>query len=103
MLVYKCPGNHQCQGGTFSYKKIDETGDSLKDAIADGWFPTLPEAIAGVLSTIEDPEKLEEIPSDDAMPTRQEMEIKAKELGVSFRSDIGDAKLLERIEEALKE
>jgi hypothetical protein len=41
-------------------------------------------------------------PQDDAAPTREEMEIKADELGIWYDGRTSDKKLLERITEALK-
>lgn len=45
-LVYKTPGSHDYKGGTFEYKGVD-TEAELVHFIADGWFLSLPEAIAG--------------------------------------------------------
>lgn len=42
------------------------------------------------------------IPEDDAPVTRAELEEKATELGIKFDGRTTDAKLAERIEEALK-
>lgn len=39
--------------------------------------------------------------ADDAAPTRAELEQKARELGVSFSHFLGDAKLAQRINEAI--
>jgi len=44
-----------------------------------------------------------EVPSDDAPPTREELEAKALELGVPFDGRTSDARLLKRIENALSE
>jgi hypothetical protein len=41
-------------------------------------------------------------PQDYAAPTREEMEIKADELGIWYDGRTSDKKLLERITEALK-
>ena len=40
-------------------------------------------------------------PGDDAAPTRSEMEIKARELGIKFDGRTGDKSLLAKIEAAL--
>lgn len=89
-MVYRHPGKHKIHGSTFDYKIVDAEAEELDDALSDGWYRTTTEALEGV-------------PSDDEKPTREELELKAKELGLSFPSNIGDAKLLARIEEALAE
>ncbi len=43
-----------------------------------------------------------EVPSDSAPVTRAELEQKARELGIKFDGRSTDAKLLQRIEQALK-
>ena len=44
-----------------------------------------------------------EIPDDNAPPTRAELEQQAVKLGVRFRASTSDQRLLERINEAMKE
>ena len=89
-MVYRHPGKHKIHGSTFDYKIVDAETEELDDALSDGWFRTTLEALEGV-------------PSDDEKPTREELELKAKELGIGYRSDISDKKLLARIEEVLAE
>lgn len=95
-MVYKHPGKHKIHGNRFDFKIVEadpeeENGDSELDAaLADGWFKTTPEALEGV-------------PSDGEMPTRAELEEKANELGISYPSNIKDATLLAKINEALEE
>ena len=95
-LVYRCPGTNQRPGGTYSYRQI-ANDDELADALADGWFATLPEAIIGK------PAAIEEDASDNAPPTREEMEAKATELGVRFDGRTSDKALRDRIAAALEE
>lgn len=90
-LVYKCPGDHQCQHGTYSYLGVADDAE-LAAARAQGWFLTLPEAMSG--------ENAE--PADDAPPSREELEEKARELGIKFDGRTGDAALLRRIEAELE-
>jgi hypothetical protein len=95
-LVYRCPGNYQRPGGTYAYRQVaDDAG--LADALADGWFATLPEAIDGrSATTVEDV-------SDDAPPTRAELESKATELQIKFDGRTSDKALRDRIAAALEE
>lgn len=94
-IVYKCPGPHACAGSTYSYVGVD-SDEALAERSADGWFQTLPEAIAGKAD-------LPEIPADDAAPTREEMAIKAVELGIKFNHKTTDRRLAEMIEYVLEE
>lgn len=64
-------------------------------ARAVGWRDSIPEAIADAESG---PDATED---DLEPPTREEMESKARELGISFNKRTSDAKLLWRIEQAL--
>jgi len=86
-MVYRIPGAHRASGGlTFDYRGIDDAG-ALKAALADGWHLSLPEAIA--------PEAV-----DDVSPaTREELEQKARELGIGFNARTTDAVLAQRIAE----
>ncbi|MCY1433039.1 hypothetical protein D9M71_490580 [compost metagenome] len=91
-IVYKCPGNHQCHGGTYDLLGIGDDIE-LSMALSSGWFLTLPEAIAGVANEVE----------DISAPTREEMAIKAVELGIKFDGRTTDKALAEKIEAALAE
>jgi len=93
-LVYKCPGNHQRPGGTYAYKGVEDAAQH-EDALAGGWFATLPEAIEGKPTPPDEP-------ATNAAPTRAELEQKAGELGIKFDGRIGDKKLQALIDEKLK-
>lgn len=103
-MVYRVPGLHNTGGGeTFDYKGVNDQ-DELDAALADGWHRTLPDAIGAVVSAAEVIEAVSEAQDaiDDVTPaTRDELEQKAKELGVSFNSRTSDAVLAQRIAEAL--
>lgn len=89
-IVYKCPGNHQRAGGTYDLLPvINSAGLSL--ALSGGWFLTLPEAIDGKPAE----------PTEDAPPTRAELEAKASELELKFDGRTTDRRLAELIEIAL--
>lgn len=98
-LVYKCPGNHQRPGGTYAYKGVKDAGQHA-EALAGGWFATLPEAIEGRPTPA--PEPPAAVPAVDAPPTRAELEQKANELNIKFDRRIGDKKLQALIDEKLK-
>ena len=48
-VVYRTPGAHQCAGGTYGYVAAD-TPEQFERLIADGWFPSLQEAISGEMA-----------------------------------------------------
>jgi hypothetical protein len=91
-MVYKCPGPHQRPGGTFTTRGVNSAEEHAA-AIEDGWFNSLPEAIAGKASVVELP--------PDTPPTRAELEQKAKELGIKFNEKTADEVLAKKISEAL--
>jgi hypothetical protein len=45
VLVFKNTGPHQRAGGSYDHKVV-ESVEELDAALADGWYATLPEAIA---------------------------------------------------------
>lgn len=106
-LVYRCPGNHQCKGGSFSYSQVlDE--DGLTRAIQAGWYPTLD--FAANPSDFDLDKYLDEMqpPPTEAPPKeektkplpRRQLEARAKELGIGFTRKTTVAELQERISEA---
>lgn len=95
-VVYRGFGPHQRNGGGFSTLGVNSE-EELAKALADGWFRTLPEAI----EAHDNPKAVGEVPADDAPPTRQEMEQKAKELGLKFDGRTSDRKLGDLIAKAL--
>jgi hypothetical protein len=103
-IMYRVPGPHKKpRGGT--YKTTGAADKAEFDALLKkGWFPSYEEAaagkIAGNASKAADP--VEEAIDDKSAPTRDELETKAKELGVSFNGRTSDKKLAERIAEALE-
>ena len=84
-FVFKDGGKLHRAGGTYSELLIED--ESAYDAaIAEGWFASLPDAIAGA--------------AEDDSATRQELEDLALELGVTFDGRTSDKKLLEKIKAA---
>jgi uncharacterized protein (DUF1697 family) len=75
----------------FDYIIVEE--DEIEDTIANGWSLTTDEAINGE----------DDVNIETKAPTRKEMEIKAKELGIKFPSNIKDETLLKKINDKIKE
>jgi hypothetical protein len=93
-MLYKCPGPHSCAGGTFGYiGAVDQA--EFDQRIADGWHPTMPEAMNPPVVTPAI------VPDDSTPPTREELESKATELGLKFDGRTSDVKLGKMISEAI--
>lgn len=103
-MLYQQPGTEEIHGGRFASRIVNDQAEQ-DDAIEQGWHLTTDEA-KGASSKNADGGTgtgSDDSGSDDnAPPTREELEAKAKELGIQFAPNIGDAKLLERINDALK-
>ena len=99
-IVYKSPGLHRGPKGTsFAYKGVADE-DAFLEALDDGWHETLAGALSGDKVIREVAEAQEAI--DEISPaTRDELEQKAKELGVPFNARTKDEVLTERIAEAM--
>ena len=104
-IMYRVPGPHKKpRGGTYAYKGAadQEEFDAL---ISKGWFPSYEEAAAGkkAAKIVEAADAFSDAIDEVSAPTRDELESKAKELGVSFNARTSDKKLAERIAEALED
>lgn len=91
-IVYKGHGPHSRAGGTYDYAAANDQ-EEFDAKLADGWFTTLPEAI--------DAHDKPVVKSDNAPPTRKELEAKAKELSIKFDKKTTDAELSAAITAAL--
>lgn len=93
-MVYKKGTKLKVDGEFFDYEIVEadaEEGEEseLDQALSEGWFRTPAEALEG-------------IPSDNELPTREELEAKANELGIEFASNTRDKTLAKKIAEALE-
>lgn len=96
-MVYITPGPHQRPGGTFAYRGVNDKTE-LDEALKEGWFRTIPEAVAKKHNEVAETEVLGD---NLAPPTRKELEQKAKELGIKFDKKSTDEELAKKIQEAL--
>lgn len=86
-LVYRSSSTHELAGDQEQY-------DAL---LADGWFDSVPDAIAGKRKAVDAP-----VVDEVAQPTRDELEVKAKELGIKFTKKMTDEELGQLIATALE-
>jgi hypothetical protein len=100
--LYKVPGPHMGHGGVM-YKYVgcrDE--EEFKTLSAAGWRASLEEAAAPTAEeVIQSITAAEEVIEDMSPATREELEQKARELGIGFNKRTSDETLAERIAEAL--
>jgi hypothetical protein len=99
-IVYKCPGKHFGPNGT-TYESIgvnDE--DQLQSALNDGWSKTIIEAAIRFIESKESLDSAKEVFS--SAPTREEMIQQADKIGLKIDRRWSDAKLVEKINEAMK-
>jgi hypothetical protein len=88
VMLYKL-GNHiEIEGVKYEYAIVSE--EEVYDKLAEGWYLTTTEA-----------KKVDS--NDDGDITREELEFKAKELGIKFDGRMSDKTLLAKIEEKLGE
>lgn len=92
-MLYKHGGKHKIHGDKFSYIIVDADEDgAIEDALSKGWHLTTAEAKLGKIDS-----------NDDGAITRDELEAKATELGINFRSNTKDETILKAINEKLGE
>jgi hypothetical protein len=106
-IVYRCPGPHWGPLGT-TYKSLAVADEkAFAQAIAEGWFETLPQAADAFLNPAPAPrivaavEVSENEADDEAPPTREEMMIKAEELGIVVDRRWSDKTLSQKILDAI--
>lgn len=98
-IVYRTPGPYKKpRGKTYAYRSAadQEAFDAL---IAKGWSASYEEAV----SKLDKKPKAKAVEIDEvSSPSREELEVKAKELGVSFNARTSDITLSDRITSALE-
>jgi len=98
-ILYRVPGPFKKpRGGTYATRPAADK-EAFDALIAKGWSASYEEAA----SKLDKKPKVEAVEIDEVSgPTREELEIKAKELGVSFNARTSDITLSERITSALE-
>ena len=99
-IVYRTPGPHKKpRGKTYAYRGAEDKA-AFDALIAKGWSASYEEAV----SKLDKKPKAKAVEIDEVSgPTREELESKAKELGVSFNSRTSDITLSDRITAALED
>lgn len=100
-LVYRASGKYIRPSGTYDFTGV-ATQEELDQKLAEGWFLTIEDAVAAKTAPLKAVEAIfEPVLEDNAPPTRQELEIKATELGIKFDGRYSDKKIAQMIDEAL--
>jgi hypothetical protein len=97
-MLYRAGGSEEIHGGRFATLIVADES-ALSAALADGWRETTGAALEALHVS---PDAPATEPADDAPPTRDELEQKARELGIKFDGRTGDKKLASLIAEKLK-
>jgi hypothetical protein len=93
-ILYRTPGPFKKpRGGTYAIRPAADK-EAFDALIAKGWSASYDGAVGQKPKAVE----IDEVSG----PTREELEIKAKELGVSFNARTSDITLSERITSALE-
>ena len=101
-IVYRCPGDRFGHSGT-TYQSVGVTDQEAFDkALGDGWFATLVEAVDAYLKPAPERVAVVSEPIDNAPPTRDEMLVKAAEIGLTVDRRWSDKTLANKIIEALE-
>jgi hypothetical protein len=99
-ILYRVPGPFKKpRGGTYATRPAADK-EAFDALIAKGWSASYEDAAIAAQPL---KPKVEAVEIDEVSgPTREELEIKAKELGVSFNARTSDITLSERITSALE-
>ena len=103
-MLYRVGTQVLLESGAYDYRIVSES--EYESAIADGWHLDQYAAKDAAEKPVESPDlrspnPFDTIHDDDAPPTREELETKARELGIKFDGRTGDKKLAALIKEKL--
>lgn len=101
-IVYKDGGPYQRKGGTFDTLAV-HTREELENKLANGWYSHPDEIGAKAVATLSSDAPAPDVkaPESKEAPTRDELKLKATELGIEFAQNVSDKKLRELIEAKL--
>jgi len=100
VFVYRCPGAHFGPSGTSYESTCVNDEDQLQSALKDGWSKTLVEAVISFIEPKKSIDSAKEI--SNFAPTREEMLQQADKIGLKIDRRWSDAKLIDKINEAMK-
>ena len=93
-MLYKAPGPYDIHNSKLDYIIVDtDEFGALDAAHADGWKDSTPEALDAALAQLTGVQS----PDSEAPPTREELEIQARQLGIVFNARTSNKKLRDLI------
>lgn len=92
-LAYRTPGTHQCAGGTYDCIGAN-TQEHLESLFGEGWFLSLPEAIAGEHSVPSPKHEAQASPKTTEEIVRQWLSDRATHIGIEHGDDLDELQLL---------
>jgi hypothetical protein len=104
-FVFQKGGNHHCKNGKYK-ERLVWNQDEMFEAVKSGWYLTPDDAISGKTYTFRSFKQEKENETEENDPclndlTREELEDKAKELGIGFNVKTKNIILVEKINKAL--
>lgn len=99
-LLYRVGTAWTLESGTYDVTTANDA-EHMAALLADGWHPDQYAAKAAADAFAVPTDAPAEDPDDDAPPTRDELEAKARELGIKFDGRTGDKKLAALIADKL--
>lgn len=110
MMLYKAPGRNEVHGMMLDHVLV-HNADELEEKLEQGWFEKTTDAHAAyvreqaraaeeraALANTEAAARANSNAPDTAPPTRAELELKARELGIAFNGKTTDAALSKLID-----
>jgi len=97
-IFYRSPGSNQGNGHTWDSIGVPDAA-AAADLLAQGWVSTYADLVEPKLEA--KATELETVTSDNAPPTRAEIEAKATDLGIKFKPTTTDRDILAKITAAL--
>lgn len=102
-MLYRFGGEVEIDGDKFTTLIVDDS-EAADAALADKWFETASQSkqAAADEKAAADAALAQQVVNDEAPPTRDELERKARELEIKFDGRTGDKKLAHMIAAALE-
>ena len=98
-FVYKNGGKYQRKGGMYSFVSVNSDAE-LNDHLSNGWVMSLDDVINNIQPKKDEVVK-SQVPDDNAPVTREELNQKAKELGIKVHHKMKDSTIELMINDAL--
>ena len=100
--LYRCPGSiRDAIDKSLTWDSVFVADEDVPAMLKAGWHESIAAASVAPTSAPQEVEVPQFVPSDDAPPTRDELERKARDMGLKFDGRTSDRKLAAMIADAL--